>query len=121
MDILIAEDDGFLRSVFLAELQKAGFSVAAAEDGRQALSMMRSDPPKIVLLDVLMPNVDGYGVLTERQNDPVLQKIPVILLTGLGQESDLQKAMKLGASDYYQKSNLDTAKLVELIRTYLHP
>jgi two-component system, OmpR family, response regulator len=119
MDILIAEDDGFLRTVFSNELTKAGFTVIAVEDGDAALDVMRRDPPKLVLLDVLMPKRDGFDVLAERQKDPHLQAIPVVLLTGLGQEKDIEKAMQLGASDYFSKSNLDLETLVALIHKYL--
>lgn len=114
--ILIAEDDPFLQKVFAAELAKAGFSVLTAQDGDTALRMMHDEKPSLLLLDMLMPGKNGFAVLEERSRQPELQAIPVIILSSLGQEDDVARAMKLGASDYFLKSNTDLEKLVGLMK-----
>ena len=115
MDILIAEDDQFLRDVFTKELSKAGYSVQCAENGEEALAVLSDRKPAAILLDILMPKVDGFHVLESCKNNPALADIPVIMLTSLGQEEDIRRAKELGAEGYFMKAEMDLDLLVSMV------
>ena len=86
--ILLAEDDRFLRKSAGAMLRRQGFIVMAAEDGEEALRLARTEIPDLILLDVIMPKMQGFDVLRALKSDPHTSPIPVIILSNLGQESD---------------------------------
>ena len=113
--ILIAEDDKYLRNAMRVKLEKTGFIVVTAEDGQQAIEKIKANIPALVILDLLMPVKDGFTVLAEIKNDPATQKIPVIVASNLGQKEDVDKAMRLGATDYIVKTNMTLGALVEKI------
>jgi DNA-binding response OmpR family regulator len=121
MHIFIGEDDAFLQKVYTTELIKAGYDVSAADDGEQLLSRLRTQKPDLLLLDVLMPKKNGFEVLEEMKRDPALKKIPVIMLTSLGQEADMQRAKSLGVENYFVKSDMDLDGLIFLIKTLSLP
>jgi len=121
MHILIAEDDTFLLRVYSAELQKAGYRVTSADDGEKVLAMAREEIPDLILLDILMPKKNGFEVLEEMRKDEKLAKTPVIVLTSLEREEDAKHAKKLGANDYFIKSDMDLDNLIFLIRTLAPP
>ncbi|OGL93747.1 hypothetical protein A2239_00855, partial [Candidatus Uhrbacteria bacterium RIFOXYA2_FULL_40_9] len=85
--ILIAEDDHFLSNIYQTKLKKEGFQVLIAKDGEEALSLIQEKKPSVVLLDIMMSKLDGFGVLEEMQKDKDLKKIPVIIMSNLGQDS----------------------------------
>lgn len=116
MHILIAEDDDFLRKVYTGELTKIGYTVTCAEDGDAALKALSNDPPPdLLLLDALMPKKDGFQVLEEKKSNPALAAIPVIMLTSLEEEKDLERAAQLGVSNYFVKTNMDIEELIALV------
>lgn len=117
--ILIVEDDRFLRMAYTYELTEEGFEVVTAVDGVEALSRMKEKVFDLVLLDILMPRMDGFEVLREIQKDETLKKVPVIMLTNLGQEKDIKECRKLGAVDYFIKSDHALTVLVEKLKKYL--
>ncbi|HBK34545.1 MAG: Two-component response regulator [Candidatus Uhrbacteria bacterium GW2011_GWE2_40_58] len=117
--ILIAEDDHFLSNIYQTKLKKEGFQVLIAKDGEEALSLIQEKKPSVVLLDIMMSKLDGFGVLEEMQKDKDLKKIPVIIMSNLGQDSDVQKGKELGAKDYIIKSDTTLVSVVETIRKYL--
>ena len=117
--ILIAEDDRFLRMAYTYELTEEGFEVVTAVDGIEALSRMKEKVFDLVLLDILMPRMDGFEVLREIQKDETLKKVPVIMLTNLGQEKDIKECEKLGAVDYFIKSDHALTVLVEKLKKRL--
>lgn len=120
MHILIAEDDTFLQKVYSTELTKAGYTVTCVDDGQQAMhEMTGSSTPNLLLLDVLMPKKDGFQVLEEKQHNPAIAGIPVIMLTSLEQPEDLERAAALGVSNYFVKTNIDLAELLSLVRGIL--
>ncbi len=118
-DVLIAEDDKFLAKIYATKFKKIGLKVDIAEDGQQALEIMKKDKPKLLMLDLIMPKVDGFEVLTKMKDDPALKKIPVLVLSNLGQESDIEKAQKLGAKEFIVKSDMSIADVVKKIKSYL--
>lgn len=113
--ILVAEDDKFLDSAYKAKLSKTGFEVQIATDGDEALAMLETFTPDIILLDLVMPKRDGFATLEELKKSPKFQNIPVIVASNLGQKEDLDKARALGAADYIIKSDLSLDALITKI------
>jgi len=101
--ILVVDDTGVLRNIIVFNLKKAGYSVAEAVDGIDGLEKMKEFLPDVVILDLMMPRLDGFGVLTEKGKDDGIKNIPVLVLTAKGGEDDKENAMKLGARDVLTK------------------
>src|SRR5688572_12699410 len=114
--VLLVEDDRFLRRAAEATLRQSGFTVVTAADGEEALRQAGAARPDIVLLDLIMPKLQGFEVLRRLKDDPATATIPVIVLSNLGQENDVKQAMELGATAYFIKSNLSLQELVEQVR-----
>jgi len=104
--ILLAEDDRILRKAGEATLKKRGYAVIAAVDGEDALAKARAHKPDLILLDVIMPKLQGFEVLASLKSDAATRDIPVIMLSNLQDESDVRKATDAGALDYLVKSNV---------------
>jgi two-component system alkaline phosphatase synthesis response regulator PhoP len=117
--ILLAEDDRLLRKAAEATLKRQGFKVVLAVDGEEALQMARAERPDLILLDLIMPKRQGFEVLRELKGSPDTAGIPVIILSNLGQERDIQQAMDLGAVAYYVKANLSLDGLVKHVEAAL--
>ena len=117
--ILLAEDDRFLRKAAEAHLRQHGFTVVAAVDGEEALRLARAERPDLVLLDLIMPKMQGFEVLKTLKQDPATADIPVIVLSNLGQDRDVQQAMELGAVAYYIKAHVSLHDLVKKIEAAL--
>lgn len=113
--ILLAEDDRFLRKAAETALKRQGFSVLAAVDGDEALRMARAEAPDLILLDLIMPKLQGFEVLRALKADPATAATPVIILSNLGQESDVKQAMEAGAAGYFVKANLSLQDLVKRV------
>lgn len=123
MKVLVVEDDGFLLRAVSDKLQHEGYEVLQAVNGNIGLQQLREQQPDLVLLDLVMPGRDGFSVLTEKRGDESIAGIPVIVLSNLGQESDVARAKDLGALDYFIKAELPLVKLMEVVRDVLasHP
>lgn len=117
--ILLVEDDKFLATALGDKLEREGFQVARATTGVAALEAARASRPDLVLLDLIIPQKSGFQVLTELKADAALASIPVIILSNLGQEADIEKAKALGAADYFIKSDVQMKEVVARIKTYL--
>ena len=116
--ILLAEDDRFLRKAAETMLKRAGFTVIPAADGEEALRLAREPVPDLMLLDLIMPKMQGFDVLKELKGAAETAGIPVIVLSNLGQDSDVQLARERGAHDYIIKSNIALEQLVERVRAF---
>lgn len=101
--ILAVDDEKNIRLLVRTNLEKAGYGVDEAIDGQQALDMIRADPPDLVVLDWMMPNLNGMELLKELQADPRFQNIPVIMLTGKAQDADVFIGWASGVSAYLTK------------------
>lgn len=101
------------------KLAEDGFSVVQAADGLEALSVLRSSTPDLILLDLIMPNVGGLEVLATVKADPRLQSIPVLILTNRGEDSDMRDAQALGAADYMIKNETRPVEISERISAIL--
>ena len=117
--ILIAEDDKALSGVLQKKLELSGHKAEVASDGEEALKMIKSDKPDMVLLDIVMPKVNGYEVLEKIHNDPELSSIPVIVISNSGQEVELEKVKDFGAVDYLIKASFEPNEVLEKINRYL--
>ena len=101
--ILIVEDDPDIRELLRFNLEKAGYNLFLAEDGEKALTLARKHAPDIILLDLMLPGVDGLEVCRTLKKDPELQRIPVMMVTAKGEEMDRVVGLELGADDYVVK------------------
>jgi len=115
MKILLIEDDLFFQKFYSNKLKESGVEVEIAGDGEEGLIKMKSFNPNLVLLDLIMPKLDGFGVLTARLQDENLKKIPVIVFSTLGQEKDVNRAKEMGANGYINKGFFDFNSLVATI------
>jgi len=122
MKILVVDDSKLQRWALQKILEKAGYATMIAADGEQALDLTRRDAPDLILLDMILPRMDGTAVLGALKNDPKSTQIPVIALTGLSQKNE-SRLMQSGAAGFYHKSESGieegTGSLLELIRTVL--
>ncbi len=112
--VLVAEDEPNIILSLRFIMEKAGFDVRVAEDGDQAISEIKNDPPDAVLLDIMLPKRDGFSVCEAIKSDPKLSGIKVIMLTAKSRDEDKQRALGLGADDYITKP-FSTRELVDRV------
>ncbi|PIP23368.1 MAG: response regulator [Candidatus Nealsonbacteria bacterium CG_4_10_14_0_2_um_filter_38_17] len=117
--ILIVEDDKFLRELIAQKLIKEGYDIVEAIDGEEGVKKVKEATPDLVLLDLILPGVDGFEVLSRVKADPSLVTIPVIILSNLGQKDDIEKGLKLGAVDYLIKAHFTPAEIIDKVKTVL--
>lgn len=115
MKILIAEDDTFFQKFYSSQLTQKGFDVDVAENGAIALEKLKKSKPDIIILDLIMPEKDGFEVLDSLKKDANLSKIPVLVFSTLGQDKDVELALKKGAKAHINKSFFDFDALVKKI------
>jgi len=115
--ILIVEDDKFLRDLIVQKLMKEGFDTVEAVDGEQGVEKVKETKPNLVLLDLILPGMDGFEVLAKIKEDPLLSEIPVIILSNLGQRDDIEKGLKLGAADYLIKAHFTPGEVIEKVKS----
>jgi CheY-like chemotaxis protein len=120
MLILVIEDDVFFQKFYSLKLQEQGFQVDIAGNGEEGLEKIKTEKPDLIILDIIMPIMDGFEVLETLSNDQELKKIPVLVFSTLGQEKDVQKAIKLGARDYINKSYFDLKTLLTKISSVIN-
>jgi len=117
--VLIVEDDPFIADVYVLKLESEGYTVETAEDGVKGLEALKKKKFDVVLLDILMPNLDGFKVLEQIKKNPSVSRTPVIILTNLSQKQDIQKGIELGASDYIIKTKFTPTEVVKTIAKVL--
>ena len=117
--ILIAEDEEILLNVLKDRFETEGWEVTIAKDGVEAMGAINKEPKfDLVLLDLLMPKKDGFAVLEEVKNNPELKNLPIIVLSNLGGDEDIKKALALGAKDYFVKTQHPMSEIVEKAKKY---
>jgi DNA-binding response OmpR family regulator len=123
--VLVIEDDQFLRDLLTTKLEKENFQVTTAIDGPLGLEKIKDEMPDVILLDIILPGIDGFEVLKRVRTNVNMQlaSLPIILLSNLGQEADIEKGRALGANDYLIKSNFTIDEIIEKLRKILgtHP
>jgi len=117
--ILVVEDESFLLDLYETKLEQAGYEVVKASNGSQGLSLARLEKPNLVLLDILMPEVDGYEMLRRLKADAKTKNIPVIIFSNLSQKAEIEKGLKLGASDFIIKTSVTPSELAGRVREFL--
>lgn len=117
--ILIIEDDKFLRDLISQKLKKEGFNTLEAVDGEEGLKIAREKSPDIVLLDLILPGIDGFEILRILKGDKNTSLIPVIVLSNLGQKEDMDRALSGGAEDFMVKAHFTPGEIVTKIKSVL--
>lgn len=118
--ILLIESDDFLADIYVAKFRQEGFKVKRASDGEQGLKILAREKPDVLLLDILLPKKDGFEVIKEIKATPGLGKLPILVISNLGQKEDIDKALSLGASDYFIKAHFVPSETVAKIKKLLH-
>ena len=118
--VLIAEDEPNIVESLSFLLERAGFEVSVESDGREALEAARSRVPDVLILDVMLPSMDGYEILRQLKADPQTGGIPVMMLTAKGQREDRETALKCGA-DLFVTKPFSNAEIVEAVQNLADP
>ena len=113
--ILLVEDDRFLRKAAEVRLKRAGYTVITAADGEEALATAQTMRPDLVLLDLIMPRMQGFEVLRVMRTQPHLDGVPIVVLTNLSQDADREQVMTQGATGYLVKANLSLDALADAV------
>ncbi len=117
--ILVIEDDKFLRELMAQKLIKEGFNISEAVDGEEGLKKIKEEKPGLILLDLILPGIDGFEVLSRMKEDPETSRTPVIILSNLGQREDVERGLKLGATDYLIKAHFTPGEIIEKIKNII--
>lgn len=117
--ILLVDDDLTLREMYLERFKAEGFNIVQASNGEEAISKAKEVKPNIIMLDIMMPKINGFDVLKQIKADEELKNIPVIILTALIQDVDRLQGQKLGAVDYIVKSETMPGEVIEKIKKAL--
>lgn len=118
--ILLIEDDPFLLSMYTTKFELEGFKVVSVNDGEKGLKMASSEMPDIILLDILMPKMNGFEVMEKLKADEQMSRIPVILLTNLNQKNEIERGLALGADDYLIKAHFMPSEVVDKIKRVIN-
>lgn len=117
--ILLIEDDKFLRELIAQKLIREGFKVSEAVDGEEGIKKIKSEKPDLILLDLILPGIDGFEVLSRMREEPTLISIPVIILSNLGQREDVERGLKMGAVDYLIKAHFTPGEIIDKVKAAL--
>jgi len=118
--ILIIEDDPFLSEMYAAKLNQNDFQTEVATDGKSGLAKIKADKPDLVLLDIVLPKMDGFEILKAIKGDPKFKDVPIVLLTNLGQKSEVEKGLSLGADEYIIKAHFTPTAVVAKVKEILN-
>lgn len=115
--ILIIEDDKFLQSLVAKKLIEAGFEVLVSSDSKEAMKVLENQKPDLIVLDIILPVMNGFEILSMLKKDDATKNIPVIILSNLGQKEEVEKAMALGAVDFMIKVNFTPEEILRKIKS----
>jgi len=118
--ILLVEDDSFLLGMYASKFEMENFKVVMAEDGEKALKLALKEMPDIILLDIILPKVNGFEVLGRLKANTATAGIPVLLLTNLSQKDEIEQGLKIGAEDYLIKAHFMPSEVVDKIKKVLN-
>lgn len=113
--ILIIEDEEIMCGLLERKLAQRGYRVSIAKDGVEGIEKMQQEKPDLILLDVIMPRMDGFEVMEKMAKDRKLKKIPVIIISNSGQPVEIDKAKELGAKDWLIKTQFDPQEVIEKV------
>ncbi|MEK7658694.1 MAG: response regulator [Patescibacteria group bacterium] len=115
-NILIVEDDEFLRGLISKKLLAEDFKISVAVDGGEAVKKIKEEKPDLILLDLILPVMNGFEVLSKIKKDSSINSIPVVILSNLGEKEDIDKGLELGAIDYFVKAQLTPEEIVVKVK-----
>jgi two-component system, chemotaxis family, response regulator WspR len=115
--VLIVEDDNFVAEVYFAKLTEMGYEAILAQNGEEGLAALKKDKIDLILLDILMPIMNGMEMLEEIKKNDQWRNIPVILLTNVGEKESIQKVREMGVKNYLIKSHFTPAEVIEKIES----
>ena len=113
--VLIIEDEQFLCSLMLKKLESSGFTARGVFGGEEGLKAVEELKPEAILLDLLLPGIDGFEVIRRLKKDERFKKVPILVISNLGEPSDISKARELGALDYLIKTNYSPDEIVSKV------
>lgn len=117
--VIVVEDDEHIAKVYSIKLEKEGIVVSVAVDGAEAIEKITAEKPDLIILDLLLPKIDGFGVLEEIKKVPELAVIPVIVVSNLWKKDDQYRALALGANEYLVKVDYPIQEIVDKVKGYL--
>jgi CheY-like chemotaxis protein len=119
--VMVVDDTAVIRETLAKLLRNEGFQTVCAANGKEALAALQSAAPDVILLDIMMPEMDGLECLAALRQQPRWRALPVIIMTALGDEEHQLKAERLGASDYLVKARLSLNQVLERVRRLIAP
>ncbi len=117
--VLVVEDDEFLRQLIGTKLKDKGFDLSVVTDSNGVFKSLSEEKPDLILLDLILPGLDGFQILEKIKKDKETASVPVIILSNLGQKEDQDKALSLGAEDFWIKAYISLDEVVEKVNTIL--
>ena len=114
--VLVVEDEKFLSNLLKVRMEREGFSVLQAYDGEEGMKMLKEQQPSLVVLDLVMPKMSGFEFLERMSMDPQVGRIPVVVASNLGQDSDIEKAKRFGVVDYFVKAQIPIDQLATVLK-----
>jgi DNA-binding response OmpR family regulator len=117
--VLVVEDEELLLDLYVTKLRQCGYDVVKAHNGRQGITLAANELPRLILMDILMPKVDGYEMLRNLKQSSKTKNIPVIIFSNLSQREEVEKGLQLGAKDFIIKTSLTPTELAIKVKEYL--
>lgn len=117
--ILLVEDDSLIVKIYSTRLKADGYTILSADNGEDGLALAEKETPDLVLLDVMMPKVDGFTVLEKLRANAALRDKPILVYSNLAQDTEIEKAKQLGATEFIVKANISPTELVSKIKSYI--
>lgn len=114
--VLLVEDDSLLAKILMDSLVREEFDAVNIKDGLQVMETVKKFQPDVILLDLILPGLDGFEVLRELKDDTKLKNIPVFIISNLDSLSEVKSAKALGAEDYFIKANTDISKIIKVLK-----
>ncbi len=118
--ILFIEDDPLIVKIYTTRLTADGYQVLSAENGEDGIKLAETETPDLVILDIMMPKIDGFGVLEKLRANEMMKNKPILVYSNLAQEEEIKRAQTLGATEFIIKANLSPTEMVEKIKKYLN-
>lgn len=119
--ILLIEDDSLIVKIYTTRLKADGYEIVSAEDGEKGLEVAQQEKPDLILLDVMMPKIDGFTVIQTLRADEQFKNTPIIMYSNLAQEAESKRAIEVGATEFITKANISPTELVNKIKSYVKP
>lgn len=116
--ILIVEDDPLIVKIYTTRLKADGYDVLSAENGEEGIKIAEESFPDLIILDVMMPRVDGFAVLERLRKNPSFKDTPILMYSNLNNEEEIERAIKMGVTEFLVKANLSPTQMVLKMKQY---